>query len=849
LKPKELWIHGAQGVWEKEMRLGEGNEDGRIMSLFSIGIAPRSTRQRCVSRPLGDANSSLGWSLLALLIALLFLGGCGESERKQVYFDRGLESMARNDYVHARLEFKNALQIDARDAAAWYWLGEAEAGRQNWNAAFTAYSKAIELDSAQIQARVKRAKLLTDANQLEKARADVEAILAADPRSPDGLVLRASLEAREGDLDAAAGHADAALAVDANHPEALLLLAGIDRHRQDLAGAKRLLARGVEAHPDDKRMRLSLSAVLQELGEVSAAREQLERLIAMDPGELGYAARLAGFLTKEGDTSAARKVLDGAIEANPDRVEAKLLLAEWVRQQQGAESAMELLEGFISDRPEARNLSFALAELKLKSGDAEGAESVYRGVIEREGLEPGGLAARNQLASLMIAQKRIDEAALLVDEVLGASVRDADALQARAIIKILQKEPGKAIADLRDLLQFEPGSVRALILLAKAHVMLDEVALAQDALEQAVDAAPSEPQAYLELAQLKARAGDMQGASSTLQRFLQRVPDDAQVQAALARVQLTQQDWGAIEATADRILASQPEHPLGYYLKGLVLQHAGSYQESVRQFETALEKRPNAADPILGITRSYMALKQPERAEERLRKLLLDQPANAAGLLLLGEVYAATDRFDEARAQFDQLMVLYPRLPTAYVRLADLLLMNGRISDGISTLESGVNATGRNALLLFKLGASLQEAGRYEEAIAAYDEVLKSNPQADGVANNLAILLVSVRPEDPESLSRALELTERFEGSSQGVFLDTLGWVQFRNGRFDQALANLEKAEQLLDPPPAELQYHLGMIYAHLGRTEKAKSTLMAAISANVSFPGIEEAREKLGNL
>lgn len=784
-----------------------------------------------------------------LLASALSLTACGQADRKQAYFDRGVELMQQGDYVHAKLELKNALQIDAKDASAWYWLGEAEAAQKNWKNAFGAYSKAAQLDPANIQARAKRAKLLLDANQRDDAQTDIDAILKAEPQNADGLALRGALEARNGDMDAAAKDAKAALASDPGHADAILLLAAVQRERGKLSESRRLLETGIQAHPQDQRMRLSLAAVCQELGDVPAAREQLERLVEMEPGQLEHVARLAGFLTKAGDEDAARKVLRAAVAANPDRVDAKLLLVQWTAQQQGADAAIELLQQLIADHPDTEQLRFALAELDRKSGKTDEAVAVYRTIIERKGVELEGLAARNQLASLLLSQKRLDDAAALVAEVLGESPRDTDALQTRAVIELMRKQPDKAIADLRDVLQYSPSSVRALILLAKAHAMNKEVALAQDALEKAVDAAPSEPQAYLELAQLKVETGDMQGASHTLERFLERVPDNAEVQSALARIQLSQQDWTAIETTADRILAARPNHPLGYYLKGLVLQRNGKYAESIEQFETALEKRPDAVDPLLGITRSYMALKQPEQAEARLRKLLAEQPANAAGLSLLAEVYLSTQRFADARAQLEQLIALYPKSPMPYAKLADLRRVTGDKDGGIATLQAGVKATSRNAYLVFRLGMALQDAGRNQEAIDAYDEVLKSNPQADVVANNLALLLVQLHPDDPATLARARKIAERFEGSSEGAYLDTLGWVQFRAGRVDQAVGNLEKAAQLLKPVPAELQYHLGMVYAQLGRTDEAKAQLTSAVEADTPFLGIDEARETLGKL
>ena len=142
----------------------------------------------------------------------------------------------------------------------------------------------------------------------------------------------------------------------------------------------------------------------------------------------------------------------------------------------------------------------------------------------------------------------------------------------------------------------------------------------------------------------------------------------------------------------------------------------------------------------------------------------------------------------------------------------------------------------------------LQQAGRNDEAIDAYEAVLAANPNADAAANNLAMLLVDHRVGDAESLARAQVLVERFEGAEQAPFLDTLGWVHFRGGDYQRAAELFEQVQSMGETTP-ERQYHLGMAYLKLGRADDAKPLLAAAVAAEQPFPGIEEARAALESL
>jgi Tfp pilus assembly protein PilF len=57
---------------------------------------------------------------------------CGSMEDKKTkYFERGNAFFEKDDYVKARMEFKNAIQIDPRYAEAYYMLGMVEYRKMN----------------------------------------------------------------------------------------------------------------------------------------------------------------------------------------------------------------------------------------------------------------------------------------------------------------------------------------------------------------------------------------------------------------------------------------------------------------------------------------------------------------------------------------------------------------------------------------------------------------------------------------------------------------------------------------------------------------------------------------------
>jgi Flp pilus assembly protein TadD len=165
----------------------------------------------------------------------------------------------------------------------------------------------------------------------------------------------------------------------------------------------------------------------------------------------------------------------------------------------------------------------------------------------------------------------------------------------------------------------------------------------------------------------------------------------------------------------------------------------------------------------------------------------------------------------------------------------------------VDILKRGIKAGGDNMQLVMLLGAEYEQTGRWDDAIANYDESIKVNPNYELVANNLAALLLD-RRTDSASYARALALAKPFEKSTNPGLMDTLGWAYYRTGDYPNAVVYLEKTVAAAGEVPM-LRYHLGMAYAALKKNDKAKAELTKAVESKNPYPGLEEARAALKRL
>jgi len=105
-------------------------------------------------------------TLLFILCLMCSLLACGSPEEKKVkFFSKGISLYGQGDYTKARLEFKNALQIDPTYADAWHMLGMMDMKEGKLKKAFKRLSRAVELDPANLGAQLSLGRLyLVDKN-------------------------------------------------------------------------------------------------------------------------------------------------------------------------------------------------------------------------------------------------------------------------------------------------------------------------------------------------------------------------------------------------------------------------------------------------------------------------------------------------------------------------------------------------------------------------------------------------------------------------------------------------------------------------------------------------------------
>lgn len=229
-----------------------------------------------------------------------------------------------------------------------------------------------------------------------------------------------------------------------------------------------------------------------------------------------------------------------------------------------------------------------------------------------------------------------------------------------------------------------------------------------------------------------------------------------------------------------------------YHLLGKLYEGLGYKEEAVRNFTMATRENSPLPDSFIKLALIYLKFDS-SKAIETL--ICADQrlPDNPLILSLLGYIYRSKKQFKEAVSVFEQIMEVVE--------------------------ESEEQKFTANFYLLY--GDTCQRAGQIEKAEEIFEKCLEHYPDAHNVLNYLAYMWAEkgIKLEKGlEYITRALE----FEPGS-GAYVDTLGWIYYKQKRYREALEQIQKANRLIENDPT-ITDHLGDVFDALKDTGKALS-------------------------
>ena len=365
---------------------------------------------------------------LSLLAAL---AACSTpDEKKTAFYEKGKALYEKQDYGRARLEFKNAVQIDPKFADGYYMLGMVALKEQQFKQAYQYLVKATKLDPDHVKARVEYGRMLLAGKAPDRAMEAAEKVLARHPDHADALILKGSVLLYEKQPDAAIVLFNQLLAGGDTRPSIYLYLASAYAGKNAKEDVETVLRQGVRENPDNAALYLALAGHYEKYRQSRQAEAMIRKVVELEPDQVRHRFRLANHLWENGQKAQAEALLSDISLTGKEPETGALAVARFYIAKKSYAQAEQVLVNSIKAQGTAFEPRFLLAELYINTHAPKKAVDVLKQCLTLDD-DPGTpkiLNTKTALAKVYLQAGQVDAAEQLADAVLVENPNSMDAM-------------------------------------------------------------------------------------------------------------------------------------------------------------------------------------------------------------------------------------------------------------------------------------------------------------------------------------------------------------------------------------------------------------------------------------
>jgi tetratricopeptide (TPR) repeat protein len=365
----------------------------------------------------------------------------------------------------------------------------------------------------------------------------------------------------------------------------------------------------------------------------------------------------------------------------------------------------------------------------------------------------------------------------------------------------------------RVLLPYD-GTLEAHLILAQGAFSLNDAARARDEADKALAIKPDSELAILTKAQV---AGDLESAVKLLTGFLKQYPNAREVRAAYARILVDNKQIDEARKQFLLLLKDQPDNIATLYALGVMSMQTSDLAEAEKYFSrfvAALEEHPNdERDPskaLLILSQIAEQRNDLDAAYNWLEKIDgSDEKVYLAARMKMAVLLARKGQVDQGR---QLLAELKPGEAADQAQVfqtdAQLLRDAGDHRAAYVVLDNAVKRYPDNPDLLYDYALVAEKLGQVELMEKVLRQVMIAAPDNQHAYNALGYSLAERNERLPEAytlIDKALQMAP-----GDPFIMDSMGWVQYRMGKLDEAESFLRRAYALRNDP--EIAVHLGEV-------------------------------------
>ena len=513
-----------------------------------------------------------------------------------------------------------------------------------------------------------------------------------------------------------------------------------------------------------------------------------------------------------------------------------------------------------ADTPEAARALEAKAQRKadalawfvngLFEEESDGPEKALESYRKALALDPANTDLAVKVAYDYLRRGETAEAiSVLKDAVKAAPKETAPCLALSSTYLRHLRKPDLAAKYAQTAIEIAPKTFAPYEALWEVYLSGGQTAKAEQVLEKAARSKSTDPDFWLSLAELSSRSVLRDAGASLSEVEFQRVGRLLEKAAACG-----ENDPAALSKIGDLyVLTRQTEKALPFYRK--VVELKASY--------------PQIREKLAGC---LIETGQTDAAIEVIEDLVKVNPLSVAAYDQLTQLYLKAGHLQKALASARQALLMEPQMLPRHLQVIDLLFKQKEYFTAAAALADARKRFPQAGLLTYYHGVALSQIKHHDEAMRAFERALveAGNSQPDllnadfyfdyGAAAEQAGQYVKAGELfrksielDPSNAARSynylgymwVERSENLDEAGQlirralemeptnGAYLDSLGWLYFRQGKFEEALTELLRAAELLPEPDAVVFEHIGDACDKLGRKAEAVLYWQKALQLN----------------
>jgi tetratricopeptide (TPR) repeat protein len=477
------------------------------------------------------------------------------------------------------------------------------------------------------------------------------------------------------------------------------------------------------------------------------------------------------------------------------------------------EAAVPYFEQALKQDPNSPGLNHELSEVYLRLSNLDRAEALCAKAVQ---LEPKSAEFRMTMGGIFASQKKYTEAKEQYSKVLEL---DPSNTRVPLLLGILEAESGKldeGIKVLTKTIETTPDNFMAYFYRAKVYLEMEDIPRAKADLEKCLTIRPSFIEAGSALGTLYERLGEVDNAIAAYSR----IQGSGSFKKRLAQLYLAKNEF---EKALTEFLEYEEVEPDDYTVKvkiGLIYFELKRYTDAIARFQAILKEQPEAGNVRFYVGVVLEEMKNPDKAVAEFKKVPTDSSFFKEAMLHIGFILKDQGKLKDGLDFAKRTLTTHPDVVEFYDMYASFHEAKKSYKLALSVITDGLKRFPKDEKLLYFNGALNDKLGNREAAISDMKKILEINANNAHALNFLGYTYAELGQnlEEAENLvQKALTLRP-----NDGYIEDSLGWVMFKKGKVEQAIAQLNKA--------AATEVNEPIIYEHLGDVYTAKKDFPKAI-------------------